>query len=935
MQPASSPFGQTSGGMFGASAAPAAPAAASFGATPAFGQTQPAFGAQSAQAAPAFGAQPTTAFGAQSAPAFGGSSAFGGGGAFGGGSAFGARPAFGAPSSPAFGAASTPAFGQTPGGFGAAAPAFGQGGGFGAPQQAAGTRSVQFRKTPASDSTSGKSDGNYLSIVAMPEYANKSFEELRWEDYEAGCKGNTGGTPPGSSGFGQSSGGFGTQSPQPFGTPSSGFGASTPAFGQSLPAFGASSSPAFGSTTFGGGTPAFGQSSAPAFGQSSAPAFGQTPAFGSQSTPAFGNAFGTPQSTPAFGGATSNPFGQSTPAFGSSGGFGFGTPQQSSSGFGTPAQSTPAFGSTGFTSFGQSSAAPAFGSPAPAFGQQPQQQSTPAFSFSTGGAFGNPQQSTGFGAPAPGFGAASAPSFGNLFNNNQQSQQKPGGGFGFGQSSPAGGFGTTSMPAFGMSQPSSIFGAPAQSGSAFGNPFGQSTPAFGSTGFGQPTQQQQSSLQQPQQQNQLVPIDPNNPYGQLPDAPKVPEYPVGLAAKPGLGTVFSRSSPLLAPRPISRPLSASTYGKPAAAGRPRSRSTTPALSESIPSSSDQAGPSTALVLTPRSNPRHLFVSSQLPSTGASSSFSPSPSSAPSANPEKAKAQDDQPSLSKQPGPDSDAAQDKRGEQGASRDKQPADEMQDDDENGNDAEKLTEAQISSLLPKLDDTNFVIAPSMHQLADLARAGGASELRQVQSFMVEHKTWGSVRWLEPVDVRSLALKELVRISRANVEVYPPGGPKKPDLGDGLNKPAEITLYKIFKRDKSTGQPTTDPKEQEKFARKLQETATKQNTEFVSFDKDRGIWKFRVDHFSRYGLSDSDDEDEGGSQVPMQERTQTQVQPLQQAAGVTDRAAPAKQGYGLFDEDENMDDDSGSDQTGRPAYWPLQVHCDCWTTTDFSSLH
>lgn len=65
--------------------------------------------------------------------------------------------------------------------------------------------------------------------------------------------------------------------------------------------------------------------------------------------------------------------------------------------------------------------------------------------------------------------------------------------------------------------------------------------------------------------------DPNNPYGQLPDAPKVPEYPVGLAAKPGLGTVFSRSSPLLAPRPISRPLGGSVYGKPAAAGRPRSR----------------------------------------------------------------------------------------------------------------------------------------------------------------------------------------------------------------------------------------------------------------------------------------------------------------------------------------------------------------------------
>ena len=69
------------------------------------------------------------------------------------------------------------------------------------------------------------------------------------------------------------------------------------------------------------------------------------------------------------------------------------------------------------------------------------------------------------------------------------------------------------------------------------------------------------------------------------------------------------------------------------------------------------------------------------------------------------------------------------------------------------------------------------------------------------------------------------------------------------------------------------------------------------------------------RYGLSESDDEDDGGSQVPMQEKTpiQTQAQPPKQAMGVTDKAVPAKQGYGFFDEDESMEDDSGSDQTGR----------------------
>lgn len=128
---------------------------------------------------------------------------------------------------------------------------------------------------------------------------------------------------------------------------------------------------------------------------------------------------------------------------------------------------------------------------------------------------------------------------------------------------------------------------------------------------------------------------------------------------------------------------------------PAHRSTTPALSEGVPSSSDQAAPSTALVLTPRSNPRHLFVSSQLPSTGASSSFSPSPSSGPSAHPEKPKAQDDKPSSSKQPGTDSNAAQNGHAGQGTSKEQQHADEMpEDNDDNDNGPENVTEAKVKT-------------------------------------------------------------------------------------------------------------------------------------------------------------------------------------------------------------------------------------------------
>ena len=75
--------------------------------------------------------------------------------------------------------------------------------------------------------------------------------------------------------------------------------------------------------------------------------------------------------------------------------------------------------------------------------------------------------------------------------------------------------------------------------------------------------------------------------------------------------------------------------------------------------------------------------------------------------------------------------------------------------------------------------------------------------------------------------------------------GAPQKPAMGDGLNKPAEVTLYKVLPREK--GVLIEDPAKKQKWIRRLQETATKQSTEFISYDPDRGIWKFRVEHFSR----------------------------------------------------------------------------------------
>jgi nuclear pore complex protein Nup98-Nup96 len=83
----------------------------------------------------------------------------------------------------------------------------------------------------------------YNTITAMPAYANKSVEELRWEDYQAGVKNASAAPAP-------TGGGFGAPASQPaFG----GFGASpAPAFGASAPAANPFGAPAPASP-FGGG----------------------------------------------------------------------------------------------------------------------------------------------------------------------------------------------------------------------------------------------------------------------------------------------------------------------------------------------------------------------------------------------------------------------------------------------------------------------------------------------------------------------------------------------------------------------------------------------------------------------------------------------------------------------------------------------------------
>ncbi|KAL2458326.1 Nuclear pore complex protein [Forsythia ovata] len=839
-------FGATSAPSFGATSTPAFGSTPSptFGGTgsgfgvsnsPVFGSTTPAFGASST---PAFGASSTPAFGASSTPAFGASPA----------PAFGAAstPNFSFGSSPAFGQ-STPAFGSSP--FGSTASAFGAqsapfgsqattptfgSSGFGQSAfggQRGGTRVAAYSPTPEVDGGSGTQPAGKLeTISAMPVYKDKSHEELRWEDYQLGDKGgpspasqSTGAVGFGSSGFGSSSTpAFGQPSANPFSSPTSSnpFASKTPTFGSS--GFGASSAPSFGSSPFGAST--------------TSNLFGSTPSsiFGSTAP-----AFGASTSTSLFGSSSSSAFGSSTSIFGSSSAQG----------------TTPSFGSG--LSFGNTQSSPPFQSAAPSLGQASSAfgQTTSAFGQTTP-AFG---QSNLFSTPSTGFG-------GNLFSSTPSllNTSNP---MGYGQTTPS-----LSTP-FQPSQPTQSSGGFGFSN--FGQPQTASASIFGSTPsiFGQGTFGQLSGTQSSVvAQSALA----TNPFGTLPAMPQIsigrtgtsPSIQYGISSLPVVDKpVPIRISSLL----TSRHLSQRRIRLPARKYHPKNDG------PKVPFfSDDEETPSTPkadALYVPRENPRALVIRplEQWPSRASTEKKTPSK---PKATPvhENGKIPEDVPTPThgyRTENKDEDGVLDDIAEeqghfvnmnQNANGVHEGLSKLGDSyitltGHRAGEAAIVFEhgADIEALMPKLRHSDYYTEPRIQELAAKERAEPGF-CRHVKDFVVGRHGFGSIKFFGETDVRRLDLESLVQFNNREVIVYM-DETKKPPIGQGLNKPAEVTLLNIKCFDKRTGQQYTEGPRIEKYKEMLKRKAEDQGAEFVSYDPVKGEWKFRVNHFSEYKLGDDEE--------------------------------------------------------------------------------
>ena len=165
-----------------------------------------------------------------------------------------------------------------------------------------------------------------------------------------------------------------------------------------------------------------------------------------------------------------------------------------------------------------------------------------------------------------------------------------------------------------------------------------------------------------------------------------------------------------------------------------------------------------------------------------------------------------------------------------------------------------ADVEALMPKLRRSDYYTQPRIHELAAKERAEPGFCSR-VKDFVVGRQGYGSIRFLGETDVRGLDLESLIQFNNREVIVYMDDA-KKPPVGQGLNKPAEVTLLNIKCFDKKTGQQYTEGPKIEKYKEMLKRKAEDQGAEFVSYDPIKGEWKIRVNHFSVYKLVDEDSE-------------------------------------------------------------------------------
>ncbi|XP_058483731.1 nuclear pore complex protein Nup98-Nup96 isoform X1 [Solea solea] len=706
-------------------------------------------------------------------------------------------------------------------------------------------------------------------ITAMKEYENKSLEELRLEDYQAGRKGPTNPMAPATGGL------FGTATATSSATPGL-FGATAPntsfSFGQNQKTtFGAAPATGFGNAT----GSMFGQPSQQQAGSFFKP-FGQTTT--AQNT---GFSFGN---TNTMGQANTSSMGLfgNTAASQAGGLFGAAQTASTATGFGT---GTGLFGQTN-PGFGTAGTQPSlFGNKTAGFGTT----TTSAPSFGTGaGLFGTnkPALTLGPGTNTSTFGFGAAAAGGSLFGNKPAT-----GGLGTG-------LGTSFGTAVGTGQTSLFGNNQNKLGTTLGGIGAFGTAGFNtgtsSLGFGAPqqpvalTDPNAAAAQQAALQQQLS-VLAYSPYGDSPlfrnplSDPKKKEErlkPTNPSAQKALTTPTHYR---LTPRPATRV-------------RPKSLSSSSSSKSQLFDGLDDDEPSlTNGAFIPRKSIKKLVLknlnSSQYNSqTETETDDLASPSEYPQNGHSLVQEEEELRELAGSRGGRGDdhevtqfyvnpiakpipqgrtqsSLQDTISDLNMHKAARNGLELSSDDvsaslgEESLQEDREEEQQEAQQSPHpagvvLNRLGYYTIPSMKDLADMVDESGECA---VENFTVGRKGYGSIFFPGEVNVTGLNLDEIVFFRRKEVIVYPDDKNKPPE-GEGLNRRAEVTLDGVWPNDKTSCTQIRSPERLSdmNYEGRLEKASRKQGARFLEYRPETGSWVFEVAHFSKYGLQDSDEDED-----------------------------------------------------------------------------
>lgn len=122
---------------------------------------------------------------------------------------------------------------------------------------------------------------------------------------------------------------------------------------------------------------------------------------------------------------------------------------------------------------------------------------------------------------------------------------------------------------------------------------------------------------------------------------------------------------------------------------------------------------------------------------------------------------------------------------------------------------------------------------------------ELRRVTDLTIRRPGVGEVTFHGDIDLlRGGIIEDLpnvVRLQPGEVVLYPEPG-TKPTEGEGLNRPATITLHQCMPPNNGSF-PDADSKR--RYRERIAQMTEAKGAKFVDYDCDNGIWRFRVDHF------------------------------------------------------------------------------------------